>query len=198
MASKFFALLYRMKYILRWSLMRNTRMENVAEHSYYAAVLAHALAIIRRDVLGKPCDVGRVLQCALYHDMSEILTGDMPTPVKYFNPEIISAYRKIEEVASEKLLSELPEKLQGAYSPALTEKDAQVCALVKAADKLEAYLKCLEERKAGNQEFSRAEVQLAQALREMQMPEVDYFLEQFVPAFSLTLDELESEKAKIL
>lgn len=190
--SKFFAFLYRMKYIARWSLMRNTRTENVAEHSYYVAALAHALAVIRRDVTGgAPVDPGKAAVCALYHDMSEILTGDMPTPIKYFNPDIRSAYQEIEKNASKKLLSHLPAELSASFDQALDERDPDILSLVKAADKLSAYLKCIEERMAGNREFARAEAQTLEALRELRLAEVDYFLNNFVPAFSLTLDELE-------
>ncbi len=189
--SKFVALLYRMKYILRWSLMRNTNSENIAEHSYYTATIAHMLAVIGRDVFNKDIDPARAAVCALYHDTGEILTGDMPTPIKYLNPEIRDVYKKIEESAAKKLMSDLPEQIKPAISDALDEKDSDVLRIVKAADKLSAYLKCIEEREAGNRDFLKAESQTLQALNKMQMEEVEYFISHFIPAFSLTLDELE-------
>ena len=189
--SRFFALLYRMKYILRWALMRNTQPENLAEHSYYTATLAHALAVIRRDVFHGSADPERVAVCALYHDTSEILTGDLPTPIKYYNPEIREAYQSIERTASRKLVERLPAELKLEFSQVMGEQSEEIRVLVKAADKLSAYLKCLEEKGAGNPEFARAEEQTLKALQAMHLPEVDYFLEQFVPAFSLTLDDLD-------
>jgi len=189
--SKFVALLYRMKYILRWSLMRNTGSENIAEHSYYTAVIAHILALVRRDVFGKPVDVERAVICAMYHDTSEILTGDMPTPIKYLNPEIKDIYKKIEETAAKKLIRDLPAEIKPSISSALEEKDAEIHQIVKAADKLSAYLKCIEERCAGNRDFEKAESQTLAAIKAMNLPEAEYFLENFAPAFSLTLDELE-------
>lgn len=189
--SKFFAFLTRMKYILRWSLMRNTRGENIAEHSYYTATIAHVLAVIRRDVFGIECDPGQVAVCAMYHDVGEILTGDMPTPIKYMNPEIRDVYKKIEQNASKRLTADLPQGVKQAVASAMEPEDEQIVKLVKAADKLSAYLKCIEEENAGNSEFTRAQAQTLEALKQMHMDEVDYFLEKFVPACRLTLDELE-------
>ena len=185
----FYALVSRMKNISRWSLMRNSSRENVQEHSHMVAVIAHALAVIRRDVYGIPCDPGACAAAALFHDASEIFTGDMPTPVKYFNPEIMSAYKQVESLASQKLLSTLPEELRPSYAP-LLETDGDVRRIVKAADKLSAYIKCLEEQKAGNDEFRFAASQTLEKLRALAMPEADYFIENFIPAFELTLDEL--------
>ncbi len=191
MMSKFVALLYRMKYILRWSLMRNTSTENIAEHSYYTATIAHILAVISRDIFKKDINPDRVAVCALYHDTGEILTGDMPTPIKYLNPEIRDVYKKIEESAAKKLINDLPSEIKPAIADSLEEKDSTVLRIVKAADKLSAYLKCIEEREAGNRDFVKAESQTLEALNKMEMEEVKYFIRHFIPAFSLTLDELE-------
>ncbi len=187
--SNFYALIARMKNIDRWALMRSVMPENVQEHSHMAAVLAHALAVIRRDVFGRDCDPGAAAAAALFHDASEILTGDLPTPIKYNNPEIMTAYRQVEAAASEKLLHMLPEALRPAYAPLLTDTDPELRRLVKAADKLSAYIKCIEERRAGNDEFLQAERKSLDALRGYGLPEVDYFLEHFIPAFERTLDE---------
>ena len=190
MRSHFFAYISRMRFIQRWALMRNTALENVQEHSHQAAVLAHALAVIRREKFGGAVDPGLVAAAALYHDASEILTGDMPTPIKYDNPAIRSAYKHIESVAEGKLLAMLPEELRGAYAPVLTDVDPEVERLVKAADKLSAYVKCVEELKAGNTEFREAAAQTRRALEAFGLPEVDYFMDTFLESFSLTLDEL--------
>ena len=187
----FFAYLSRMRYINRWGLMRNTFQENVQEHSHMVAVLAHTLAVIRRDVLGKPADPGLAAAAALYHDAPEILTGDLPTPIKYYSPDIRDAYKQVEQVSDGKLLDMLPPELRGAYEPLVREEyDPDTRALVKAADKLSAYIKCVEELKAGNNEFRQAAEQTLEALKAYGLPEVDYFMERFLPAFGLTLDEL--------
>lgn len=191
MPHAFFAYLSRMRYIGRWGLMRNTFQENIQEHSHMVAVLAHALAIIRRDRFDGTVDPGRVAAVALYHDAPEIFTGDLPTPVKYANPLIREAYKAVEDSAADRLLATLPEELRPAFSPFLHETDGEVLSLVKAADKLSAYLKCLEELKAGNGEFQSAAQQTLQDLQSYGLPELDYFMEAFLPAFSLTLDELE-------
>ena len=191
MAHNFFALISRMRYIERWGLMRNTFQENIQEHSHMVAVLAHALAVIRREVFGGEIDPGRAAVLALYHDAPEILTGDLPTPVKYYNPEIRDAYRAVEEVSAQKLLSMLPEGLRPAYAPLLLPEEDGCHALVKVADKLAAYIKCVEELKAGNLEFRQAAQQTRQVLEESPLPEVAYFLERFLPGFHLTLDELQ-------
>ncbi len=190
MRSHFFAYISRMRFIQRWALMRNTAPENVQEHSHQAAVLAHALAVIRREKFGGTVDPGLVAAAALYHDASEILTGDMPTPIKYDNPAIRSAYKHIETVAEGKLLAMLPEELRSAYALVLTDVDPEVERLVKAADKLSAYVKCVEELKAGNTEFREAAAQTRRALEAFGLPEVDYFMATFLESFSLTLDEL--------
>ncbi len=192
MGEHFFAYLSRMRYITRWGLMRSTVPENVQEHSHMTAVLAHALAVIRRDVLGGEADPERAATAALFHDAGEILTGDLPTPVKYFSPTLRSSYREVEDLAAEKLLSTLPEAMRPAYAPWLREDyDRETWSLVKAADKLSAHIQCLEELKAGNPEFRKAAQQTKAALLDMELPEVAYFMEHFLPAFQLTLDELE-------
>ncbi len=191
MKSHFYAYISRMRYIPRWALMRNSFSENVQEHSHMVAVLAHALALIRSEVFGGEIDAGQVAVYALYHDATEIITGDMPTPIKYYNPEIKASYRKVESVAAEKLLSLLPEELRARYRPILRVEDAEARRLVKAADKLSAHIKCLEELKAGNLEFKRAAEQTRAALVEMRLPELDWFMEHCMDSFSMTLDELE-------
>ena len=190
MSYNFFAYISRMRYIERWSLMRNSLTENIQEHSHMVAVLAHALGIIRRDIFNMPCDPDKCAAAALYHDCSEILTGDLPTPIKYHSPEIMQAYKQVEEIANEKLLNTLPKQLRGAFSAYMREDDKDIKNIVKAADKLSAYIKCIEERKAGNNEFLSAEKQTRSKLDETDMPELKYFLENFIPAFELTLDEL--------
>ena len=190
MRSHFFAYISRMRFIQRWALMRNTAPENVQEHSHQVAVLAHALAVIRNEKFGGTTDPGQVAVAALYHDASEILTGDMPTPIKYDNPDIRNAYKAVEAVAERKLLGLLPEELQGVYAPILTEVDPDTARIVKAADKLSAYIKCVEELKAGNLEFREAAAQTRKAVEDYGMPEVDYFLDTFMDSFALTLDEL--------
>ena len=190
MKSHFFAYVSRMRFIQRWALMRNTAPENVQEHSHQVAVLAHALAVIRNEKFGGTVDPGAVAVAALYHDASEILTGDMPTPIKYDNPAIRKAYKDVEAVAEGKLLAMLPEELQAVYAPILTPTDPEVIRLVKAADKLSAYIKCVEELKAGNNEFREAAAQTRKSLEAYELPEVAYFLETFMDSFALTLDEL--------
>lgn len=190
MQHKFFALISRMRYIGRWGLMRNSFEENIQEHSHMVAVLAHGLAMIQRDILGQSANPDRCASAALFHDASEILTGDLPTPIKYYNPAIKQAYKEIEAVSCDKLLSMLPEELRPGYAPLLHESDEQVRVIVKAADKLSAYIKCVEELKAGNTEFREAAAQTRRALVAYDLPEVAYFMDTFLPSFSLTLDEL--------
>ncbi len=187
----FYAYLARMKYINRWALMRNTDMENLEEHSYRVAVIAHALAVIGNTYFAKEHDADKVAVAALFHDCSEIITGDMPTPVKYYNPEISDAYRRVEEVANDKLLSMLPDEMQGVYDPLLRDSEPQIRRLVKAADRLSAYIKCVEESKVGNREFAKASDSIIQSVRDMDLPEADYFVEKFLPAYTLTLDEMD-------
>ena len=191
MANEFYALMGRMRYITRWGLMRNTFSENISEHSHMTAVLAHALALIRRDILNLPApDPDRCAVAALYHDASEILTGDLPTPIKYYNPDIKTAYKEVERIAGNRLLDMLPAELRSSYTHYVLEDDAELKPFVKAADKLSAHIKCLEEQKAGNDEFRAAAHQTRQALEASPLPEVSYFLEHFMPGFELTLDEL--------
>ena len=191
MNENFFAYISRMRYIGRWSLMRNSLPENIQEHSHMVAVFAHALGVIRRDVFGIPCDPNEAAAVALFHDSSEILTGDLPTPIKYHSADIMGAYKQVEKLACEKLLATLPTELRPAFDELLTgETQERLHDLVKAADKLSAYIKCIEERKAGNNEFLSAEKQTRAILDASPLPEVAYFLEHFIPAFELNLDEL--------
>lgn len=191
MNENFFAYISRMRYIGRWSLMRNALPENIQEHSHMVAVFAHALGVIRRDVFGMPCDPNAAAAVALFHDSSEILTGDLPTPIKYHSADIREAYRQVEDLACRQLLNTLPPELRPAYEELLVgETQKQLHDLVKAADKLSAYVKCIEERKAGNNEFLSAEKQSRRTLEESGLPEVVYFLEHFIPAFEKDLDEL--------
>lgn len=191
MQYKFFALLSRMRYIGRWGLMRNTFHENIQEHSHMVAVLAHALAMIKRDIFHEEADPDRCASIALLHDASEILTGDLPTPIKYYNPAIRNAYKQVEEVSCNKLLDMLPVELRSGYEALLLEQDKDAAILVKAADKLSAYIKCVEELKAGNQEFASAARQTRKALEEMHLPCLDWFMAHCLNAFELNLDELE-------
>ena len=195
MDNNFFALISRMRYISRWGLMRNSLPENIQEHSHMVAVIAHALGVIRRDVYGIPCNPDQCASVALYHDASEILTGDLPTPIKYNNQEIMAAYHEIEDLASEKLLRMLPPELQSSFEPIMIGEAArELHPIVKAADKLSAYIKCIEERKAGNNEFLSAEKQTRESLLQSDLPEVKYFMENFIPAFEKTLEELGTMK----
>ncbi len=191
MSNEFFALLGRMRFITRWGLMRNTFSENIQEHSHQVAVFAHALALIRRDILHLPGpDPDHCAVAALYHDASEILTGDLPTPIKYYNPEIRGAYKQVERIAGEQLLSMLCTPLRTSYEHLVLEDDPEVLPIVKAADKLSAYVKCVEEQKAGNTEFDSAAEQTMESMKALQMPELDWFIAECLPAFSLNLDEL--------
>ncbi|MCL2079713.1 MAG: 5'-deoxynucleotidase [Oscillospiraceae bacterium] len=188
----FFALISRMKYITRWTLMRNITPENISEHSHMVAVIAHALAVIRRDIYKIDIDPNAVAAMAIYHDSSEIFTGDLPTPIKYFDPEIMGSYKKVEAVASEKLLTALPNELRFEYSKILSpDQSSREYNLVKAADKLAAYIKCVEECVSGNPEFKQAAKQCREKLEALNCAEVDYFLKHLMPAFELTLDELD-------
>jgi len=190
--SHFFAYLARMKFIHRWGLMRNTHQENIQEHSLQVATIAHALAVIRNRLFDGQVDPARTALLALYHDASEVITGDLATPIKNFNPRIKTAYHEIEIVARQKLFDMLPQPLQADFQPLFfqADDDREHWRLVKAADKICAYLKCLEESKAGNLEFSKAEKTIERDIARLGMPEVAYFVAQFVPSFSLTLDEL--------
>ena len=191
MANEFYALMGRMRYITRWGLMRNTFSENISEHSHMAGVLAHALALIRRDILQLPTpDPDRCAVAALYHDASEILTGDLPTPIKYYNPDIKDAYKQVERIAGNRLLDMLPPELRASYEHLVLEDDKDTEPFVKAADKLSAHIKCLEEQKAGNTEFDSAARQTWDAMKAMNRPELDWFLNFCLGAFQLNLDQL--------
>ena len=187
----FFAYISRMRFINRWALMRNSYTENIQEHSHQTAVLAHALAVLRNERFGGQVDAGAVAVAALYHDASEILTGDLPTPIKYYNPAIRDAYKQVESVAAQKLLDMLPADLRPAYDEALSPSDPGIEELVSAADKLSAHIKCLEELKAGNSEFKKAAEQTRAALERFDLPELRCFCEEFLPSFELALDEME-------
>ncbi len=191
MANEFYALMGRMRYITRWGLMRNTFSENIQEHSHQVAVLAHALALIRRDILHLPTpEPDRCAVAALFHDASEILTGDMPTPIKYYNSEIKDAYKQVEHIAGNRLLEMLPPELRPSYEHLVLEDDKELEPFVKGADKLSAYLKCIEEQKAGNTEFDSAAAMTMQALRDMHREEMDWFLDHCLEPFTRTLDQL--------
>ena len=185
----FYALLARMRYISRWGLMRSSIPENVQEHSHETAVYAHALGLIRREIFGQDCDAEHLAVLAIYHDASEIITGDLPTPIKYHDPTIRDAYKKVERAADERLLSLLPETLRTAYVPAFPPTPDEE-RLGKAADKLSALCKCIAERKAGNREFLSAEEQTRRSIEEMHLPEADWFMEHCLGAFEKNLDEL--------
>ena len=191
MANEFFALMGRMRYITRWGLMRNTFSENLTEHSYMTAMLAHALALIRRDVLKlEGPDPDRCAVAALYHDVSEILTGDLPTPVKYYNPEIKKAYKQVEQIAGNRVLDMLPPELRSSYEHDVLEDDLAVKPIVKAADKLSAHIKCLEEQKSGNADFDFAARQTWEAMKAMNLPELEWFLQNCLVPFTMNLDQL--------
>lgn len=191
MANEFYALMGRMRYITRWGLMRNTFSENIQEHSHQVAVLAHALALIRRDILHLPTpEPDRCAVAALYHDASEILTGDLPTPIKYYNVEIKDAYKQVEHIAGNRLLEMLPPELRPSYEHLVLEDDKELEPIVKGADKLSAYIKCVEEQKAGNTEFDSAAAVTMQALRDMHREEMDWFLDNCLEPFTRTLDQL--------
>ena len=191
MANEFYALMGRMRYITRWGLMRNTFSENISEHSHMTAVLAHALALIRRDILKLPTpDPDKCAVAALYHDASEILTGDLPTPIKYYNPDIKEAYKQVEWIAGNRLLDRLPPELRASYEHYVLEDEEELLPFVKGADKLSAHIKCLEEQKAGNTEFDTAAKQTWDAMKAMKRPELDWFLDNCLGAFALNLDQL--------
>ncbi len=191
MANNFFAMHSRMKYINRWALMRNTATENISQHSNDVAAIAHALTVIKNLRFGGSINAERAAFLGLYHDMPEIITGDMPTPVKYHSKEMRDEFLKVEEMACEKLLSMLPEDMRIYYESAFFQKDEDeyLWKIVKAADKISALIKCIEEKNAGNREFDKAFQSTEKAIRAMNLPEADTFLEEFIPAFHLSLDE---------
>ena len=187
----FFAFLSRMKHIYRWSLMRNVNPENIQEHSLQAAMIAHGLAVIKNTYFGGTVNPEAVALKAVYHDSNETLTGDLPTPIKYFKPEIEKAYHELESLSRKKLLTMLPEEIARAFEPVLFFDDqSEEGKLVKAADRLCAYIKCVEETKAGNGEFRKAEQAVFEKIKALNLPEVDFFMEHFIESFRLTLDEL--------
>ena len=189
--NNFYAMLSRMKYINRWGLMRNTITENIAEHSLETAIVAHSLAMIGNKYFGKNIDANRVAVLAMFHDSTEIITGDLPTPVKYFAPDIREAYKKVEETAANNLLNGVPDKLRDEYEGILkeNEEERKLWKYVKAADKISALIKCVEEKRMGNLDFEQAEKATLAHIEELNMEEADYFVENFLPAYSLTLDE---------
>lgn len=188
----FFSFMAKMKHIKRWGLMRNTREENIQEHSLQTAMIAHALALIKNKYYGGEADAEHVMALAVFHEAGEVITGDLATPIKYFNPEIKKAYKEIEQVAEQKLIGMLPEKLRKEYTDLILdrEKDEESYQIVKAADKICAYLKCVEELSAGNKEFGKAKATLKKTIEGLNMKEVKFFMKEFVPSFDLTLDEL--------
>ena len=188
----FFAMISRMKYIDRWALMRNTDRESLDSHSKEVAVIAHALAIIGNKRFGKSYNPDRAAVLGLYHDAHEIITGDMPTPVKYQNDDILIAFKAVEDSANEKLLNKLPEDLREEFSGLLTgeNEDEEMLVLIKAADRLSALIKCIDERKAGNTEFKEAEKSTLKRIKKMGLPEAEVFLNEFIPAYEKTLDNL--------
>jgi len=198
MESNFFATISRMKYIERWALMRNSRPENLSEHSLDVAMFSHALCTIGNVRYGKKLNAERAALIGLYHDSSEIITGDMPTPVKYYNDDIKNAFKDIEAIAERKIISQLPADLREAYEPifhpayAITDEDKYIRRLVKAADKLSAYVKCIEESNAGNTEFRTAKDTIYRSIEKLseELPEVSDFMRDFIPAYGKTLDEL--------
>ena len=187
---EFYAYAARMRLIRRWSLMRNTQPENDAEHSLQVAMIAHALAVTGRDRYGRDIDPEHVVTLAVYHDAAEVLTGDLPTPVKYHSDDLRTAYAQVEDAAVEKLTAMLPEALRREVSPCLRETDTEAARLVKAADRISAYVHCLEEQRAGNREFDAAAERILSSIHDMALPEAEDFMRDCVPAFLLTLDEL--------
>lgn len=189
--NQFFAMMSRMKYINRWGLMRNTNKENICEHSLDVAMIAHALGVINNTYFNGTINADRLALMGMFHDSTEIITGDMPTPVKYYSPIIRNAYKEVESVAKDELLSGIPEEMRAVYAPLLldTKEEEELWHFVKAADKLSAYIKCIEEMRMGNMDFEKAGESVRIILEEMNMPEVDFFMEKFIPAYKLTIDE---------
>ena len=190
MSFSFFACLSRLKLIRRWSLMRNTVPENDAEHSLQVAMIAHAIAVIARDRYGRQVNPEHVLSLAVYHDATEVMTGDLPTPVKYHNDELRGAYHRLESLSADRLLALLPEDLQPAFTPYMKQESGYEHTLVKSADRISACIKCMEEQRAGNREFDYAAENVRKSIAAIDLPEVRDFLTDFLPAFDMTLDEL--------
>lgn len=190
MNNHFYAMISRMKNIYRWGLMRNTKSENLSEHSLEVAFIAHALAIIKNERFGGNIDENKAAVAALFHDTSEILTGDLPTPIKYYNSDIKNTYKNIEAIAEDRLVSLLPEYMQGNISAIYESEDADIRAIVKAADKISAYIKCIEESNMGNREFLIAKETIKSVIDSIELPEVKVFMQDFIPSFGLSLDEL--------
>ena len=188
----FYAYINRMKYINRWGLMRNTETENIQEHSFQVATLAHGLCVINNKYFNGDLDPEKACVYALYHDANEIITGDLPTPVKYYNPEIKESYKALEEVTKDKLISMLPPEMKEEFREIFffEENNEKYARIVKAADRLSAYLKCVEEQKAGNKEFEKAAVSIMKSMKDMNVPELNFFMEHFLKGYELTLDEL--------
>lgn len=188
--NNFFGMLARMKYIDRWGLMRNTINENIAEHSLEVAIIAHALAVIGNVRCSKKLNAEHIAMLGIMHDTTEIITGDLPTPIKYYAPEIRDAYKKVENIAANQLLSEIPKDMQDSYRDILIEEDSEEWRYVKAADKLSAYIKCIQEGNTGNTDFTKAETATKKALDDMKMDEIDIFIKEFLPSYTMTLDEI--------
>ena len=192
MKHDFYAYMDRMKYIKRWQLMRSTRDENIMEHTQEVTVIAHALAVIHNEVFGGKADILKTVLYALYHETAEVMTGDLPTPIKYYNQSIQGAYKQLEKTACEKIVATLPIEMQSSLAPfVMADEDSIEYKLMKSADRLSAYIKCLEELKCGNGEFAKAKKSIEADLHSRQMPEVEYFFEKFIPSYLVTLDELE-------
>ncbi len=190
MSKNFFAYISRMKYIYRWNLMRNADRENIQEHSMQVVWIAHALGLIGNKLCDKNYDIEKVIATAAYHEAGEVITGDLPTPIKYYNPDIKNAYKKIEDMANQKLLAMLPNELKPEYEKYLLPEKSEEYLIVKAADRICAYLKCIEEMKVGNKEFEKAKASIYKSIIELNMPEANYFMDNFTESFELTLDEL--------
>lgn len=189
MSNHFYAMMSRMKNIYRWGLMRNTRQENLSEHSLEVAFIAHALAVIRNRRFGGNIDANAVAVAAMFHDTSEIITGDMPTPIKYYNANIKNVYKEIEKIAQDRLVNLLPKDLREDFVP-IYNPDSETKKIIKAADKISALIKCIEEKNSGNNEFISAEKSTLEAIKSLALPEADAFLDEFISSYSLTLDEL--------
>lgn len=191
--SKFYAYINRMKHIERWGLMRSTDKENIAEHTHNVCIIAHALALINREVFSGNAVAEKAVMLALYHETSEVITGDLPTPIKYFNANIKTAYKELESYASDKLINMLPNSFKKEYDSFIKpDTDSIEYKLCKGADRLSAYIKCIEELNSGNSEFKKAEQSLREELKNSDLQEIRYFFNEFIPSYKLTLDELES------